>query len=83
MAKKLSKVQQEIVDLMKEGWELGVSLSFSGNYSCRVQKDGLGNGGATKYFSVSTFKALENKGILKIKSNEFRNKKYALSETEK
>lgn len=59
---KLSKVQKEVVQLMKEGWELG---SFTGS-RCRIwlQKNGLGRGGKTKSISHATLRVLKEKRVI-------------------
>jgi hypothetical protein len=59
---KLSKVQQEVIDLMKDGWELGTSTGFF-IHTC-LQKGGQGKGGDTKDISIATVNALKNKGLI-------------------
>jgi len=67
MKQKLSKRQQELVDLLKtDEWEFGVDVGgWDGGHSVRCQKGGLGRGGEARYFSKATFRALRDKGLLK------------------
>ena len=68
MVLKLSKTQQEIVQLMKNGWELGIHHAyFSDSW---IQKDGLGKGGESKNVSITTIWALEKKGVIERKEKE-------------
>lgn len=57
---KLSRVQQDVIDKMRNGWELGC-YSMSG---CRLQKGGLGKGGETQIVSHSTVHSLYKKGLI-------------------
>lgn len=61
---KLSKAQQRVVDLMKEGWEL--AYDNRGFYAhCWLQKGGTGKGGPTEKVNFNTLYALKNRGIVK------------------
>jgi len=60
---KLSKTQQEVIDLMKNDWELGTSMS--GEHHSWLQKGGLGKGGESKTVSSATVHALYRKGLIK------------------
>lgn len=55
--RKLTPTQQEVMDLIGQGWELGSSLTIDGR--CYLQKGGLGKGGETKNVSSSTVRTLE------------------------
>jgi hypothetical protein len=59
---KLSKTQQEIVDRLNNGWELGAMSDMSGR--CWIQKPGLGRGGESHNVSSATIHALVKKGVL-------------------
>ena len=58
----LSKTQKEIVNLMRNGWELGGSMSGSGGDW--IQKGGLGKGGDSKNVNANTTFALYKKGVI-------------------
>ena len=67
---KLTKLQQKVVDLMKAGWELGVSDHFTTTSRmeryCWLQKNGLGKGGLTEKVNMNTLQALISKGMIKL-----------------
>ena len=60
---KLSKVQQNVLDKMRDGWELGMSHSFGVN--CWLQKDGIGKGGESEDIRYSTLSVLFQKKLIK------------------
>lgn len=61
---KLSERQQEVVNLLKEGWE----LAYCSGYSDMVlfQKNGIGKGGESKNVNKNTLNSLYLKGIIVI-----------------
>lgn len=59
---KLSKNQQEVIDYMKQGWELAVSRGWFSR--AWIQKEGIGRGGKTKTVNRATVWALKNKGVI-------------------
>ena len=67
---KLSKAQQAVVDLMREGWSLcsSTSISISGIW---LQEYGCGCGGQTQKVNAHTFFALKKRGVIEIQSNQF------------
>ena len=67
--KQLSKPQQEVLDLMKDGWD----LCASGGYDPRtwLQKDGCGCGGPIKEVHGNTFYALSKRDLITIKKEGF------------
>lgn len=75
---KLSQRQQEVIDLMKAGWELGRSIGGLTNRSW-MQKDGLGRGGETKDVHSNTFFALEDKGLIEVEYEKYPRAKYRLT----
>ena len=54
---KVTKLQQEVLDLLKAGWELGVTSRLV-ERRVWMQKDGLGKGGETRKIRMSVFEAL-------------------------
>ena len=62
---KLSKAQQDVIDKMRDGWQLGRNTSISYATPCWIQEGGIGYGGKTQNVSRSTFRALWNKGLIK------------------
>ena len=73
---KLSKVQQDVIGKMKNGWELGC-YSMGG---CNLQKGGLGYGGEVQGVNHSTVSSLYKKGLLK-QIYGFPATRYILKET--
>ena len=53
---KLSPNQQRILDLMANGWELGLETTIYGQYS--IQKGGIGKGGESFPVNGNTAQAL-------------------------
>ncbi len=60
---KLSKPQQNIIDKMANGWELGWSHSFL--VRCWLQKGGIGAGGQSEDVSDRSVSALFKQGLIK------------------
>lgn len=59
---KISKTQQDIIDKMTNGWELGLSMGLSGGFW--IQQGGLGKGGTSQTVSRGTIRALLNKKLV-------------------
>ncbi len=83
LLKKLSKMklslrQQEVIDLMKTGWQLGINYGF--NTHTWIQKDGCGKGGDAKNVHGSTVFALENRKLIVIDTEKFPLRTYKLAE---
>lgn len=78
---KLSKRQQEVLDLMIAGWELGKDMSAQG--SAWLQKDGLGKGGAIVRVRQNTFYSLCRLALIKVTWERFPIKRYGLTEAGK
>ena len=78
--RKLTANQQEVIDLIKQGWELGSSISINGK--CWIQKGGLGRGGESKMVSNSTVRILEYLGYIERGESKFPTLHYRLK-TEK
>lgn len=79
MAKALSKTQQEVVDLMRDGWQLGTAGGFSATHPW-LQKGGCGRGGKSKSISMSTFSALFRAGIIEKDTFKYPVQTYRLNE---
>ena len=60
---KLSKAQQEILDLINSGWELGRYGGIEPRYA--IQKGGLGYGGEAKTVNSKTIWALLKHKLIK------------------
>ncbi len=76
--KKLSETQIEIIKLMREGWQMGVSLA--GSSRIWIQKDGVGRGGETKKVTSPVYNGLKERGVLECVDNDFPTAKYNLNE---
>lgn len=74
--RKLTPIQQEVIDLMKQGWELGGSMGI-GSRSW-LQKGGLGKGGESKEVKSSTVHTLEYLGYIERGESHFPTLHYRL-----
>lgn len=75
---KLSETQKQIISLMREGWELGASHTFTG--WAWMQKDGLGKGGESRNVKSNTFFALIKLNLISCPERHFPHSKYELTE---
>ena len=73
---KLSKAQQEVVNLLSDGWEIGHSLTFDGRFW--IQKGGAGRGGESKNLNANTACALIKAGIIICTERGFPTARYSL-----
>lgn len=69
--------QEEILRLLKEGWELGIDMGITGSWW--MQKDGLGMGGPSRHVHAASARALRQKGLIKLLSREFPKSVYGLA----
>lgn len=76
--RKLTPIQQEVIDLIKEGWELGSDLTING--SSWLQYKGLGKGGKSKKVSSATIHTLEYLGYIERASSKFPTLHWKLKE---
>lgn len=74
---KLTKAQERVVARMKEGWELGISLTMDGRVW--LQKNGVGRGGETEMVHAATASALVKAGVIVCEKREFPTSKYHLA----
>lgn len=74
---RLSKVQQDILDKMHNGWELGLNGGI--DVYCRIQKGGLGRGGEVKTVSCATLWALQERGLIERASEKYPTVYYKLT----
>ena len=66
----LGSRQREILQLIVDGWELGLDLTLGGNYW--IQKGGLGRGGeSNRKISSDACQSLRNKGYIAAKYRVF------------
>lgn len=77
---KLTKTQQEVVDLLKQGWELAIGRDFHGG--CWVQEGGIGRGGRARNIRSDTAHALVKKGVVRCVSRKFPTSVYVLKEND-
>lgn len=76
---KLSPRQQEVIDLMNDGWEMGVSVTMDSR--CWLQKNGVGRGGKTLRVHGGTFNSLWDKGLIEPCEYSFPTRKYRLAKS--
>jgi hypothetical protein len=62
---KLSEKQQQVIDLMQDGWQLGMDNFNNGR--TWLQKNGIGHGGDCIDVRRNTVESLEKKGLIKAK----------------
>lgn len=74
---KPTKKQQEILDLMANGWELGKDMGL--NSFAWIQEGGLGKGGKSLSVSIATVHSLWKKDLIRIKSRQFPTTHYELT----
>ena len=74
--KGLSAAQQYVIDRMNDGWELGADRTMHGR--CWIQKGGIGHGGEAETISISTFQALQQRGIVRSKGHDFPTERFEL-----
>jgi hypothetical protein len=79
---KLSPIQKEVVDKLRNGWELGRATSGRGYHRVWMQTPGLGRGGESETIPTGTFFALYRKGVIEYvdDSGPGRSRRYALTE---
>ena len=77
---KLSKTQQEVINKMKDGWELGRTTMGLYSPRCWLQKGGLGKGGPTIDVSWATVKALHFHHQLISQIEDFPTIRYKLTQ---
>ncbi len=75
---KLTASQQRVVDLMGEGWALGISAGIGSR--AWLQWGGLGRGGTTENVRITTFHALYSKGVIKGLGRKWPISEYVLTE---
>lgn len=76
---KLTPKQKEIIELLKDGWELGKSEGLTPRVW--IQKGGISKGGESKDLRIDTFISLINSRAIIISEEGFPISKYKLTET--
>ena len=83
MGKKLSKVQEEVLALMNDNWELGRDTGGFSSPTWWLQKGGLGHGGEARYIrKYDTGLILCNEGLIERTNpnkTEYPTERYRLS----
>jgi hypothetical protein len=74
---KLSKTQQDIIDLLVDGWEMGWSRTLDGGVW--IQKGGAGRGGESRKVNINTAKALLKMGQIRCVENGYPTARYRLT----
>lgn len=59
---KLTSKQQEVLDMMASGWELGSSTTTDGH--AWIQQGGIGKGGKSKNVHTGTVQALYDRKLI-------------------
>jgi len=75
---KLSPAQEEVLNLMANGWELGQSTTYDGR--SWLQQGGVGKGGKSKTISANTIHALFKRKLIHSKKYRFPHRTYTLTE---
>lgn len=67
---KLTPTQEEVVKLMKDGWELGRSDKYPNDgHSWKLQKGGIGKGGEVKRLNGRSCQNLWDKKVIQPKGS--------------
>ena len=74
----LTTAQQHVVDRMRVGWSLGLTMTLTGGYW--LQQGGLGRGGATESVHANTAHALRTKGVIQSVRRVFPVEEFQLTE---
>ncbi len=69
--------QDEILRLLREGWELVRDMGIDGSWW--MQRDGLGRGGPSRRVNLASAHALRRKGLIKQASAVFPKAVYQLA----
>ena len=77
--RKLSEAQQDVLDKMRSGWELGRSERGRDDARYWMQQGGLGRGGQTQNVSYATVRALLKLGLITSGKWSFPTIKYHLT----
>lgn len=81
-AQKITKLQQDVLDKLRAGWELGATRSLI-DRRVWLQKDGLGNGGESTKVRRAVFEALvAGKHIVRGESHHSSTLRYVLAPSE-
>ncbi|MBV6747277.1 hypothetical protein [Xanthomonas vasicola] len=75
---KMSPTQQEVVALMRDGWELGVREGLDSR--CWLQRNGVGAGGESKSVGIGTYAAVAKRGVFKVKKIGYPVTSYVLAD---
>ena len=76
----LSPAQQKVIDLMKDGWELGMSQTIGTIGVCKLQQGGIGRGGKTQRVRRDIVYHLERRRLIKRTGEFFPTQVFALTE---
>lgn len=80
MKAKPTQYQQDILDKMRNGWELGQDHGISGR--CRIQQGGLGKGRKTEDVRFTTVASLLDKGFIELAEYSCPTIRYRLKQSE-
>jgi len=81
MSDKLSKAQQDVIDKLKSGWELGKGTSSQGYWWLQYGK--LGHGDKAVDVNTNTAYSLMNRGLIEQKRYGFPTALWGLTEEKK
>lgn len=66
---KLSNAQQHVIDRMKQGWQLGNSMTIGGRFW--IQSGGCGSGGPSEDVNANTVQALVKRRLIDVDKQKF------------
>jgi len=78
MGKKLSPAMQNVVDMMRDGWQLGKNGTFDGRWW--LQKGGVGRGDKIEKVTAGTAYALYSRKVIEVDKRSFPTTTYKLVE---
>lgn len=76
-----TKKQLEVLTLMNEGWEMGVSTSYINAGFAKLQRGGIGRGGEVRKIHNKTFDSLLERGLIKKRKHGFPASIFQLTDT--
>ena len=74
----LTPAQQHVVDRMRAGWSLGLTMTLTGGYW--LQEGGLGRGGKAEDVRANTAHALYTRDVIQSKRRGFPVEEFQLTE---
>lgn len=79
MTIKLTKLRAQILNRMRDGWEMGMAPKLRLGTSYWIQRNGVGRGGETQRFNSSTFEYFLSNKLIELKAKRYPTSIYQLA----